>query len=115
MSIRITAYNRGPDPADLHIIPQLFFRNTWSWPKEMPTGADMPNLREVEAGTIEATHPTLGKQRLYCTASPGPAEPMTGSQAEGTVYVEGPEVLPDLLFTENETNFEVSFRCTMAS
>ena len=28
---RITAYNRGPDPAPLHIIPQLWFRNTWSW------------------------------------------------------------------------------------
>ncbi|ORX38653.1 putative cytoplasm protein [Kockovaella imperatae] len=106
MSIRITAYNRGPDPADLHIIPQMFFRNTWSWPKEMPTGKDMPNLREIEPGVIEATHPTLGKTRLYCTASPGPAEAVAGGQSEGTVYVEGPEVVPELLFTENETNYE---------
>ncbi len=29
--IRITAYNRGPDPANLHIIPQFWFPNTWSW------------------------------------------------------------------------------------
>ncbi|KAJ3817923.1 hypothetical protein F5880DRAFT_1687825 [Lentinula raphanica] len=34
--IRITAYNRGPDPATLHIIPQLWFPNTRSWPLEKP-------------------------------------------------------------------------------
>ena len=106
MSIRITAYNRGPDAAELHILPQYFFRNTWSWPKEMPTGKHMPNMRQIEPGVIEAIHPTLGKQRLYCTTSPGPAEAAQGA-TDGTVYVEGPEVVPELLFTENETNYEV--------
>ncbi|WVO15911.1 hypothetical protein L204_103576 [Cryptococcus depauperatus] len=100
MSVRITAYNRGPDPADLHILPQLFFRNTWSWPKELPS--DMPVLRQEVEGVISASHPTLGKTRLYCTPSPAPAAPATG----GVVLVDGPSIVPDLLFTENETNFE---------
>ncbi|KAL7423491.1 hypothetical protein Q5752_001071 [Cryptotrichosporon argae] len=100
MSIRITAYNRGPDPADLHILPQLFFRNTWSWPKELP--ADMPELKQTEEGTIEATHPGLKKTHLYCTPSPAPAAPAKG----GVVIVDGPSVVPDLLFCDNETNFE---------
>lgn len=102
MSIRITAYNRGPDPADLHIIPQMFFRNTWSWAKERPD--NVPVVRQEAEGVIEATHDTLGKTRLYCTPSPAPAAPAKG----GVVLVDGPSVVPDLLFTENETNFEVS-------
>ena len=102
MSIRITAYNRGPDPADLHILPQLFFRNTWSWPKEMP--ADRPLMHQEADGVINARHATLGTTRLYCTPSPAPAAPAKG----GVVLVDGPSVTPELLFTENETNFQVS-------
>jgi len=33
--IRITAVNRGPEPAALHILPQLWFRNTWSWGRDL--------------------------------------------------------------------------------
>lgn len=99
IAIRITAYNRGPDPADLHILPQLFFRNTWSWPKEIPK--DRPLMHQSEEGTIKVDHPTL-KTHLYCTPSPAPAAPAKG----GVVLVDGPSVVPDLLFTENETNFE---------
>lgn len=100
ISVRITAYNRGPDPADLHILPQLFFRNTWSWPKELPK--DMPVLHEVAEGVVQAEHPTLETTRLYCMPSPAPAAPTKG----GVVLVDGPSVIPELLFTENETNFE---------
>ncbi|WWD18946.1 hypothetical protein CI109_103402 [Kwoniella shandongensis] len=100
MSIRITAYNRGPDPADLHILPQMFFRNTWSWPKELPK--NMPQMKQEAEGVIYAQHETMGSTRLYCTPSPAPAAPAKG----GVVLVDGPSVVPDLLFTENETNFE---------
>lgn len=103
MSIRITAYNRGPDPADLHIIPQLFFRNTWSWPKELPK--NMPEMHLESDGVIKATEEKLGTTRLYCTPSPAPAAPAKG----GVVLVDGPSVVPDLIFTENETNYEVSW------
>lgn len=100
MSIRITAYNRGPDPADLHILPQLFFRNTWSWSKDRPE--KIPHMHQETDGVVNAWHDTLGTTRLYCTPSPAPAAPAKG----GVVLVDGPSVVPELLFTENETNFE---------
>jgi hypothetical protein len=104
ISVRITAYNRGPDPADLHILPQVFFRNTWSWAKEMPK--DRPEMHQSMDGVIEINDGTLGQTHLYCTPSPAPAAPAKG----GVVMVDGPSIVPDLLFTENETNFEVSRR-----
>jgi hypothetical protein len=54
--LRVTAVNRGPDPATLHLLPTVWFRNTW-------TGADAlrPALARLAAGTVVATHPTLGE------------------------------------------------------
>ncbi|KAL1408700.1 hypothetical protein Q8F55_005513 [Vanrija albida] len=101
MSIRITAYNRGPDKADLHLLPQIFFRNTWSWPKELPE--NMPNLKQIAEGVIETSHESLAPTRLYCLPSPAPAAP---TKSGGVVLVDGESIVPDLLFTENETNFE---------
>jgi len=79
--IRITVVNRGPERARLHLLPTLWFRNTWSW----DSGTPRPRLSRVASseGTrgILAQHPEMrGPYRLAC---------------EGT---------PDLLFTENETN-----------
>jgi hypothetical protein len=101
MFIRITAYNRGPEPATLHIVPQVWFKNTWSWPAEPPV---MPNLCDstIEGvSRITARHPTLGKIHLYCMQSPPPVGPATELEIEPDV--EGVE--PELLFTENSTNF----------
>ena len=81
--IRITAANRGPVPAELHLLPTVWFRNTWSWGRSV--GAK-PNLRqevppsEVSCALIELDENIYGRRALYC---------------EGT---------PALLFTENETN-----------
>ncbi len=88
--VRITAANRGPDAADLHLLPTLWFRNDWSlWIAESNRAAEKPNLKQIEtsAGTIAVavTHPVLGDLTLFC---------------EG----EAP-----LLFTENETNHERLF------
>jgi len=74
--IRITIHNRGPEPAILHVVPTVWFRNTWSWGKE----AAKPSLRQVESGSIRASHGQLGEMTLDC---------------EGN---------PELLFTENESN-----------
>jgi len=76
--IRITAVNRGPDPAPLHLLPTLWFRNTWSW----SPGAAKPSLRlepSDEAGiVISAEHPTLGRMWL---AAPAGARPLfTGNE-----------------------------------
>ncbi|KZO93372.1 glycoside hydrolase family 63 protein [Calocera viscosa TUFC12733] len=105
ISIRITAYNRGPDPATLHIIPQLFFPNTWSWSNPPVTGPAKPMMHasKTQPYTITANHPTMGTTRLFCTPSPPPVAP---TEAGGIVEVDGESVLPDLLFTENDTNFE---------
>jgi hypothetical protein len=71
----ISVHNRGPEPARLHVLPTLWFRNTWSWGE----GVTRPVLRESR-GAIVASHPELGDYTLSCA---GDAE---------------------LLFTENETN-----------
>jgi hypothetical protein len=76
--IQITVCNRGTEPATLHVLPTLWFRNEWSWGKEVT----MPLLRQAAPGVIAASHPDLGERVLSC---------------------EGPAAL---LFTENETNTE---------
>jgi hypothetical protein len=60
--VRITAHNRGPAVATLHVLPQLWFRNTWAW------GYDnrRPELTAPHAGLVRAQHTTLGEYQLYC-------------------------------------------------
>src|SRR4051812_34103280 len=63
--VRITAHNRGPEAASLHLLPTLWFRNTWSW----PDGTPKPCLRAAEtrgATAIEARHEKLGRKVLLC-------------------------------------------------
>jgi hypothetical protein len=83
--IRVTVYNRGPDPAEIHILPTLWFRNLWSW----SASGERPVLRQAHGAdgyqVIAAEHPALGERYLYC---------------EGNAL---------LLFTENETNTERIF------
>ena len=88
--VRIIAANRGPETAELHLLPTLWFRNNWaSWIAESNRASKKPNLRQIPATAstvaIAATHPLLGELILSC---------------EGDV---------PLLFTENETNHERLF------
>jgi hypothetical protein len=84
--IRLTIANRGPEAARLHLLPTLWFRNTWSWGSAYEEGRwPGPRLEQVGEDTIVAEHATLGRFRLVL--APGP---------DGK--------LPPLLFTENETN-----------
>lgn len=68
--LSVTAVNRGPDPAPLHLIPQLWFRNTWAW------GHDdrLPTLELIRADddgvSISAHHDFLGDYRLEAAGSP---------------------------------------------
>ena len=83
--IRITATNHGPDPAPLHLLPTLWFRNTWAWRRDDADrgglrATERPVLRQVGAGLIHASHQTLGDYWLACLGA------------------------NELLFTENETN-----------
>jgi len=88
--VKITAFNRGPDAAELHLLPTLWFRNDWAkWITEANRAPEKPSLKLVKAtsgtSTVEATHSLLGKFILSC---------------EGEV---------PLLFTENSTNNERLF------
>ena len=82
---QITVCNRGPEPAEIHVLPTLWFRNTWSWNRKQ----EKPEMKILAAGTdvraVAARHRLLGERFLYC---------------------EGPV---DLLFTENETNTQRAF------
>src|SRR5262249_23105182 len=59
--VRITAYNRGPQSAPLHILPQIWFRNYWSWGRTLENPSTPPSLKATGPGSILAEHPTLGR------------------------------------------------------
>ena len=93
--IRLSAMNRGPEPAPLHLLPTLWFRNEWAWgsfsDRTCPiVRAISPSSIEPEEGGnglraccfVQATHDRLGEYWLACSGQ------------------------PNLLFTENETNSE---------
>jgi len=73
--MRISIHNRGPEAAPLEVLPQLTFRNTWSWKHDQPK----PSLR-LDQDRVIATHPQLGVYHCYAEDS------------------------PQWLFTENDTN-----------
>src|SRR5262245_5385503 len=80
--IKISAHNRGPQTAELHVLPTLWFRNRWSW----QSGVERPSLNQVgSSGVIKAMDRELGERYCYC---------------EGDA---------PLLFTENETNTQRIF------
>jgi hypothetical protein len=81
--IQITVHNRGPEAAELHVLPTLWFRNDWSWQgnPDRPTLQALPGKRRI----IKAIHAKLGERYLSC---------------EGDA---------PLLFAENETNMQRIF------
>jgi hypothetical protein len=66
--VQITIQNRGPEAAELHILPQLWFRNTWSW----NASPDKPQIKAGTEGALVALHPTLGTYNLYIEGSHEP-------------------------------------------
>ncbi len=83
--IRVTVANRGPEAAELHVLPTLWFRNTWSWGRTGEGYWPKPRVRQVQEAVLLVEHASLGTFRL--AAAPGPDAR-----------------LPAFLFTENETN-----------
>jgi hypothetical protein len=78
--IKITAVNRGPEAASLYLLPSLWFRNTWSWGKDLRRPSARVAAGVPESVCVELQHWQYGKRWLICTGQ------------------------PELLFTENETN-----------
>ncbi len=60
--IRITAHNRAKEPAVLHLLPQLWFRNTWVWGRN----PYKPALSALDGATVQIEHKDLAVRRLYC-------------------------------------------------
>ncbi len=83
--VRITVANRGPEAAALHLLPTLWFRNTWSPERTGDGYARRPSIERAGESEVVAEHETLGRFRL--AAAPGPDDR-----------------LPELLFTDNESN-----------
>ena len=78
--VRITAINRGPDPAPLELLPTIWFRNRWSWVPGTPRPSLARGPSLASAASVALDDDMYGRRYLYC---------------RGT---------PELLFTENETN-----------
>jgi len=89
--VRITVANRGPDAATIHLLPTLWFRNTWQWWPDRAKPRLAAATRTHGANVVTASHPELGARWLYCEGEPA------------------------LLFTENETNTERLFDTANAS
>ena len=89
--IQISVCNRGPEPATLHVLPTLWFRNIWTWWPGTPKPALKQAAGSKGSQAVAASHALLGERYLYC---------------EGDV---------PLLFTENETNNERIFGTANAS
>ncbi|MFM9996824.1 MAG: MGH1-like glycoside hydrolase domain-containing protein [Phycisphaerales bacterium] len=85
--IRITVENRGPEAADLHVLPTLWFRNLWSWGCLHEGTTVRPRIAAAGPTTLLAEHAELGAYRLAVDTGPDGAA-------------------PELLFTENETNLQ---------
>ncbi|MBZ0301946.1 MAG: glucosidase [Anaerolineae bacterium] len=78
---RIRVINRGPDPAPIHVLPQVWFRNTWSWGYQ----AARPQLQAVADHTIQVTERHIGPRWWS---------------------IEAEDAAVELLFTENDTNLK---------
>ena len=72
----VTVWNRGPDEATLHLLPQLWFRNTWSWKFD----AKRPRISARNPRSVDVTHHDMGAFQFFV------------------------EKADEWLFTENETN-----------
>lgn len=87
--IRITAHNRGPETQTLHVIPHLWFRNTWGWTNPRAAEPLISVKRRMESQVeLLANHETLGQRYLYANGQ------------------------PELLFTNNETNAQRLYNTT---
>jgi hypothetical protein len=90
--IQISVVNRGPETKELHVLPHLWFRNTWSWEQDSEKPQIKVAAHHFGHSTLEASHPELDTYWLHCQSHENWTEPSDR-----------------LLFTENETNYQTLF------
>jgi hypothetical protein len=89
--IRVTVANRGPERARIHVLPTLWFRNTWAWGRTGEGYWPRPRISAEGEDAILAEQDSLGRYRLHAQVPEGGAR-------------------PERLFTDNETNQERLFK-----
>ncbi len=89
--VRISAINRGPEPAQLNLLPTIWFRNTWSWEQNGEPRPQLHKAASASGAVIQLDHSQYGRRWLYSAGA------------------------PELLFTENETNTERLFNAPNGS
>ncbi|MFK8182212.1 MAG: glucosidase [Phormidesmis sp.] len=113
--VQVSVTNRGPDAAELHLLPTLWFRNTWSW----DSSSHKPNIRarrgEGDVSVLETNHPDLGQQWLYCQIPNGKPAINSNNVGRWVDLEKQSGQQSGLLFTENETNKEKLFDVENAS
>lgn len=92
---RVTAWNRGPEPKPLHIIPHVWFRNTWAWGREPED--QKPSIGMYAENMAHSKHYSLGDRYMLFSPSPG-------------IGPSGEDVDPEMIFTENDTNFKELYK-----
>jgi hypothetical protein len=85
MLVRITVHNRGPEPATIHMLPTIWFRNTWSWVNDAPRPRLERIADQLGCPVIRVHHPKYSERWLFA------------------------DQCAELLFTENDTNARVAF------
>lgn len=95
--IRVTIANRGAEPASLHVLPTLWFRNTWSWGRTSEGYAAKPSIRPLGDSALQTEHQTLGRYLFHIA----PSEIVGGK--------------PDFVFTDNHTNVQRLFNSSNPS
>jgi hypothetical protein len=106
--LRVTAHNRGPDPAELHLLPTIWYRNTWSWNENQPR----PSI-EPDGEALYLAHPEWDDYRFYYEGSPpirGGTRAEIASQKATAGQPSLGQGLQSVLFTDNETNSPALFQ-----
>ena len=80
--VRVSAKNCGPEPAPLHLLPTIWFRNTWSWDRKQPKPTLRKSSDDGHIAVIRASNSAVGDYDLFCDS------------------------VDDLFFTENDSNTE---------
>src|SRR5580765_3478290 len=68
--VRISVWNRGPEAATVHLLPTLWFRNTWTWSPGSPKPSLSTGAGPKGTSLVAASHAELGPRYLYCDGAP---------------------------------------------
>ncbi|MBN9122371.1 MAG: glucosidase [Planctomycetes bacterium] len=92
--MRVTAHNRGPEAAELHVLPTVWFRNTWGWKPDQPR----PVITHSSHGGLKLFHPEWDQYRFWAGGATRSDDPHAAQEAVSSLMRHA------YLFCENDTN-----------